>query len=242
MAATAYQLINGQWQATTLNATEALARANQADLESHLTRLPSDAQVPDNLGILSRTVVRSPVVRQILPAKLRGPNLNDIAVVGEHYVHIYNLREDGRMRIVAQKNDLMGNVRSGATVRLRGYVPNDGIKKEDPDAPEAPREGRLPPEILLLALDSGVVMALTMVFSAEGGYEWKTSYMDMNSSRPDPNQFGHGLFVDPSSKCLAVTTLSNSIRLYKLDSYEDLRKKYDKDNTILPFNDVGNTH
>lgn len=240
MAATTYQLINGVWHTTTLNAADALARANAADMESALQRLPPPTPMPPALGLLSRTVLRSPVVKQLIPARLRGPDFNDVAVLGESYVHLYELRDDGMMKMIAQKNDLQGNVRSGVAVKLRGYQKNDGIKKEDPDAPEGPQIGRLPPEILMLSLDSGMLMALGMIFTEDVGFEWKSGLVKLHTTAGilSPEQLGYSLHVDPSSRCFAVTTFDNALRLYKLFTYEELKIKYESDRSIIPFSEV----
>lgn len=53
-------------------------RAQNAEEES---RVMDVEQLPV-LGILSQTVIRSPLVHWILPVKFRGPQIHDVAFIG----------------------------------------------------------------------------------------------------------------------------------------------------------------
>lgn len=79
MAMQTHVLENGQWVRRTVGINEVLARNSAADQDDH----PSHTSEPSiEQGLLTQTVVRSPLVRWMLPVKLRGPQYNDVAFVG----------------------------------------------------------------------------------------------------------------------------------------------------------------
>ena len=69
-------LRDGEWVTETVNL--------QAALKASATPKPSTVSQPNSptCGILSRTVVESPIVRWILPVRLRAYTNNDIAFIG----------------------------------------------------------------------------------------------------------------------------------------------------------------
>lgn len=69
-------LRDGEWVTETVNLQAALRASAAPQLASE--PLPT----PPVCGILSQTLVESPVVRWVLPARLRSSTHNDIAFVG----------------------------------------------------------------------------------------------------------------------------------------------------------------
>ena len=45
-------------------------------------QLPRPEQEPPPYGILTRTLIHSPVVKQIIPARIRSRDFNDVVFVG----------------------------------------------------------------------------------------------------------------------------------------------------------------
>jgi hypothetical protein len=78
-------LRNGQWVTETADF--------QAALKVFAVPKPVDEQSPERqpCGILSRTVVQSPITRLILPAKLRSGRYNDIAFIGVCHLPLWLL-------------------------------------------------------------------------------------------------------------------------------------------------------
>lgn len=69
-------LRDGEWVTETVNLQAALRASAAPQLASE--PLPR----PPVCGILSQTIVESPVVRWVLPARLRSSTHNDIAFIG----------------------------------------------------------------------------------------------------------------------------------------------------------------
>lgn len=51
----------------------------------------SSASQPPGYGLLSRTLIHSPVVKKILPARVRRPDLNDVVFIGVGTVTVHRL-------------------------------------------------------------------------------------------------------------------------------------------------------
>lgn len=66
--------VNRQWTTETTPRGQLMAHNNLHDSSS-----PEDAPV---YGLLTRTLVHSPVIRQIIPARIRSKDLNDVVFVG----------------------------------------------------------------------------------------------------------------------------------------------------------------
>lgn len=73
-------LRDGEWVTETVNLQAALKASTTP--KSAARAHPE----PPSCGILSRTIVESPVVHRILPVRLRSETHNDIAFVGVSYV------------------------------------------------------------------------------------------------------------------------------------------------------------
>lgn len=71
-------LVNGEWTTRTLDVDAVLKHFNQK--ETNIGDL--DIETAPTLGLLTQTVVRSPLAHWILQAKLRDPDRNDVAFIG----------------------------------------------------------------------------------------------------------------------------------------------------------------
>lgn len=70
-------LVNNEWVTQTVTAEELLK-----DRTKPAARAPPK---PPNYGVLTRTVIKSPIVRWVLPVQLRSSRFNDVALVGVGY-------------------------------------------------------------------------------------------------------------------------------------------------------------
>ena len=73
-------LINGEWTTRTLDINTVLKHFDQEGKETNIRDL--DIERAPTLGLLTQTVIRSPLVHWILPARLRNPERNDVAFIG----------------------------------------------------------------------------------------------------------------------------------------------------------------
>lgn len=75
-------LVDGQWVNRTMDLDAVLLEHNQQE-DSARQKLPKlPFEVAPSVGILSQTVIPSPVINLVFPAKLRGWHQNDVAFIG----------------------------------------------------------------------------------------------------------------------------------------------------------------
>ncbi|ERT02628.1 hypothetical protein HMPREF1624_00929 [Sporothrix schenckii ATCC 58251] len=71
---------------------------------------------PPTIGILTKTVIESPVAHWMLPVRLRSAQHMDVAVIGDHYVQISELGRDGRLRNIVRKTDFGSRIRNAKVI------------------------------------------------------------------------------------------------------------------------------
>lgn len=80
MALETNTLVNGAWTTQTLDVNDVLRHYNQQDKEANV-QAPEVEEAPV-LGLLSQTVIRSPLAHWILSVRLRDSISHDVAFIG----------------------------------------------------------------------------------------------------------------------------------------------------------------
>lgn len=73
-------LIDGHWVTRRVDLDDVLRYHEERDSAASTVEVPIEE--PPVLGILTQTVVQSPLVHHILPIKMRGLEYNDVAFIG----------------------------------------------------------------------------------------------------------------------------------------------------------------
>lgn len=156
----------------------------------HGQRLPSS-------GILSRTVVLSPMVHTILAAFLRDRNHNDVVFVGENYIQLKEYISgsgDCYLEDILTKSDFDAKI-LGAKVIGQPFRGNIEVTSfSEADEPSLYRENRedWPINILVLALGSQELLFICGS-RQEGSHQ---SFLYERRALP-PNSYGRHIAVDP---------------------------------------------
>lgn len=241
MALRANTLVNGEWTTTTFNVDHVLRAHNNKPETPDLM----DVEKPPILGLLTQTVIRSPLVHWILPARLRGPKIHDVAFIGDDFVQIKELRPDGLLWDVIRKENFGTRIRNACVVgSVDAYLRDTDVvngavngtpkvKDEDDDiympASESPRADSagdvLPPQYLLLQLQTGDSIFLMLHQTANGGMElvsnrYRVSRVMLNL------QPGMHLAVDPSSRYMAIGCSEGVFAVYSLHSRDELKTQF----------------
>lgn len=181
---------------------------------------PHDSTTP-SLGLLTKTLAGSPVVRWILPARIRNRRKDDLVFVGEDYIHIKEISEEGHLQHVATKADfgcrimsakVIGNVDDldGVNENHKGHV-----KTEDEEMTDGCPTKNLPPQMLVLALETQQLLFMFAWEDSSGSVNF-----DLASSIPLPafpiasQQLGKYLAVDPRSRAVAVAAAQDNVYIY----------------------------
>ncbi|RDW58079.1 hypothetical protein BP6252_13490 [Coleophoma cylindrospora] len=277
MALETSTLVNGEWTTRTLDVNSVLQHYDQQDKEA--TAKAVDIEEPPVYGLLSQTVIRSPQAHWILPVKLRSPNNNDVAFVGEDFVQVRELQSDGHLCDVIRKENF------GAKIHNVRVIGSENAYRRDPDTPyhhvsptknddddadmryEAGRHLReqlnlprpsvevLPPQALVLHLDSGDFVFMYLRQTESGGLEFISTRRRVakpmlsspvtRAARPNepertelhgaeiPSrarlsslQAGMHLAVDPSSRYMAIGCSQDLFAIYALHPRSTMKKQW----------------
>jgi hypothetical protein len=72
-------LVNGEWVSRVVDVQAVLEHHDQRDMRLGMA---SEVESAPDVGILSQTIVRSPIINHILPVRMRGLEHNDVAFIG----------------------------------------------------------------------------------------------------------------------------------------------------------------
>lgn len=131
MAVPTNVLEDGRWVTRFLDPYQLLAqnRAQQVDEEGSAT---ASSKAP-TVALLTQTLARSPVLKEIYPARIRHQNKNDILMVTQDAVQIFEAHRDYTLERVAITVDFDAPIKSSRIVglprRLTKLEPT--IKEED---------------------------------------------------------------------------------------------------------------
>lgn len=218
-------LINNEWVSRPLDVYQIMARAQQddTDMSDPAVKPACHPHVP--YGILSRTVLPSPLYKFILPANIRHEDLNDVVLVGEDSVQLHEIHDYGRLRRVAVKSNFNGRILTAGVfgdpreVRINPIVgtqlPRDQTTSRVKQPCSRTGRGNSPPEVVVLTLTSRTLMFLWAQPSATGQsiFHQKTVKLPAGSSRFD--RLGQYLAIDHKCRGLAVAAYEGRFMLYK---------------------------
>ena len=174
------------------------ANAQGPSSPSKVTRAPTTA------GILTRTLLRSPVVNWILQARIRHKHKNDVLFIGQDFVEIRRLFSDSHFEDVTVKSDFGSTIRSarvfGTPVKLPPPAGVDAFVRvteaEDMDLHED-GSSQVPPQILVLALESQVLVFLYAFEDGDNQIQYIAGQRPLPCQRSYPEQLGKHMAVDP---------------------------------------------
>jgi hypothetical protein len=220
-------LVDGEWVSRPLDPYHAMAHAQHNDTEMRDIVAKPILRVPE-YGLLSRTVITTPLVRLTLPANIRHKDLTDVVLIGEDSVQLKELRDYGHIRHVATKTDFKG----GRIIAAKVFGDPREVPKTSGVASPLPKRqllqrGRsmtgdeehiLPPEVVVL-------MFLWARHTQNGvaTFNQRTIRLPAGSSRFD--RLGTFLAIDPKRRAIAVAADEGRFVLYKTKPMEKWRNE-----------------
>ncbi|PQE23253.1 thermotolerance protein [Rutstroemia sp. NJR-2017a BVV2] len=237
--------VDGQWVTRTIDTQTLLRHHNLMDQTAEDDNM-EEVESP-SYGLLTQTVIPSPVVHWILPVRLRGSDLNDVAFIGDTFVEIKELKAGPHLHDVIRKDDFGFRIRNASVVgsldapdsEQYSKTPGDYVKKEtvaDVDMIDLPETGHipqpiprnLPPQFLVLQLDSGDSSDTVFLFlDHQNDGSWKfVSTRRRVSKAMDKLQAGMHLAVDPSSRYMAIGGSEKVLTIQALHSRSELNEQY----------------
>ncbi|RMZ70134.1 thermotolerance [Pyrenophora seminiperda CCB06] len=246
MHARGLTLVDGEWVSRPLDPYHIMANARQQDTETQNAAPKATTQVPE-YGLLSQTVISSPLNKLILPANIRHKDLTDIVIVGEDVIHLKEIRDYGRIRHVASKTEfngghiltakVFGDPREIPKSKTAGFPSSKHHIKPRPRT-TGEEENFLPPEVVVLTLSNRSLMFLwaRQMHTATVRFCHRTVRLPAGSSRLD--RLGSFLAIDPKFRAIAVAAYEGRFILYKTKSMERWRREWQQGNeTATPIED-----
>ncbi|KAJ9636698.1 hypothetical protein H2199_007692 [Coniosporium tulheliwenetii] len=200
--------VNGQWVTRTVDTQRIMAESSRRDAQDKEQRTSgaTATQTVPRLGILSRTVFRSPIINFIIPARVRRKDKNDVILIGEDFIHVKEILSDGHLRHVTTKADFGARIRA-ARVFGEQRLPAMDARETSMDLDNS---DMIPPQILVLTLESKELMFLFVHQEPSGALSFPSSVLPLPDQRSFLEQPGKHLAVDPRSRALAVAAVEES--------------------------------
>ena len=193
----------------------------------------AEVEKPPVVGVLTRTLVKSPVIKFIIPARIRHTSpKNDVIFVRDDSVEIKEVishreevgdsgGESAYLKDIIDKTDFDSSIRSA---RILGRARHYETIEEYQDVPSEPME--LPPQILALTLESSKVVFLCAFYDWGNHLRWLSSYRILpDHAQSYSKRLGEHLAVDPKSRAMAVAANEGSFVLYALKPMDQLKEQ-----------------
>ncbi|KAJ5893777.1 hypothetical protein N7495_005468 [Penicillium taxi] len=177
---------------------------------SHPKRPEGPVKIP---GVLSQTISLSPVIRWILPARIRNNNRNDVVFVSEGRVQIKQALPGGYLQGVMEKTDFRGPIIAAKVLNV-GTELSLETQIQTGDAYDGPSQ------ILVLSIDMKELLFLYCSPSNKG--EFVTFRRPLPVDIGLPLRFGRHIAVDPKSRAVAVSASNDFFGFLRLKSPHDL--------------------
>ena len=231
-----YMLVDGEYRMVRVTADQILHRNVQEKQQKKKPPPPIPPKPPEApaVGLLSTTLVHSPVINKILPARIRGTEFNDLLFVGENFVHIVEIQQDVHLRYIGTKSDFGSRIRAAAVVGRRVEETDEPslpfIKREKLTENESTEPQTLPPQMLVVSLESG---ELRFFFAEHNHAMSNLNFIESSTSLPlatsTIQQPGKHLSVDPRARAMAVAAMNGTLIIYKLKSRECIEEEFSSD-------------
>lgn len=190
-------------------------------------------------GLLSQTIVHSPVVSKILTARIRQADLNDVVFIGLTFIEIHLLTSRGILQKVGCKADFHAEIRAANAFGSRRKSSLSGVQNRDVAAvAESSKDSKigLPADILVISLDSGhLAFIYAKNYPIHDGVDFVLSTRRVGSRGLHPKSLGASIAVDPFSRAMAINAYQDSFRMYALHSMDEIHRQMSEG---LPLNPV----
>lgn len=168
--------------------------------EHHAGSLASRPQEITGLfGIFTQTVLPSPVIQWILPARLRSKHHNDVVFVGQQRIQIKEAALGEYLEDVTEKNDFGGSIIQAKILNVSTQLPWESqLRTDDSSAGKEVDPALLddlPSQILVVTLDLKQILFLCCSRSADDPFITFRRPLPVNVSLPE--KFGRHVAVDP---------------------------------------------
>ncbi|KAL4937185.1 hypothetical protein BDV06DRAFT_203423 [Aspergillus oleicola] len=180
------------------------------------------------LGLLTHTLVSSPIVQWILPARLRSHVRNDVVYVGERSLQIKEVIAGTHLEDVTLKSDFNAYIMAAKVISISNEFPWEAEMRIESGTADVASEERKnpPPHIMVLSLASKELVFL---------YYTNIAGRFIHYHRPLPSdvstfeRFGRNIAVDPSSRAVAVSASCDYFGVFVLKAPSVVQSQMSED-------------
>ena len=190
------------------------------------------------MGIMTKTLIPNSIVKQIIPARIRDKNKNDVIFVTDDSIEIKEYHSDGYLEHVVRKSDFGSKIVSACC-----FGDSRTLVKSEPNSPRgfasllgqhphctstgAKSQNAVPPKILAIVVESGVLSFLFAYHDFVGSLRFKSSSpSQLGFAKANHlKQSGKHMTVDPTSTLLALVPQEGYITLACLKPLSEIREE-----------------
>ncbi|KAL9630874.1 MAG: hypothetical protein Q9204_004500 [Flavoplaca sp. TL-2023a] len=212
-------MLDGRWTTRTLDIHQILAR-NREERQEMANGSPAEPGRPA-LGILTRTLVRSPVIKSIIPARVRHRSRNDVVFVYDDAIVIKEILGGERIEHdpfspisladVIEKKDFDSPLQAARILglprepKIPRFPGKDWSKSSDADRSQSStetkanllHENEVPPQILVLTLASRNLLFLFAYHDVHERVHFLSNTFPLPAQAAESEELGVHLAVDP---------------------------------------------
>ncbi|KAL4891626.1 mono-functional DNA-alkylating methyl methanesulfonate N-term-domain-containing protein [Aspergillus ambiguus] len=181
-----------------------VGRQNAEEMDIESDSVSGDTKT--RMGLLSQTLIPSPIIQWILPARLRHKRHNDVVFIGERSLQIKEAVSGVHLQAVSSKPDFDAQIMAAKVINVSTELPWEAqMMMDDSSSNSSTNPGSqkdLPSQMLCLSLASRELVFL---------YYSDASEQYIHYRRPLPNdvstfeRFGRNIAVEPRSRAVAVS-------------------------------------
>ncbi|KAL2848084.1 mono-functional DNA-alkylating methyl methanesulfonate N-term-domain-containing protein [Aspergillus pseudoustus] len=186
-------------------ATDHFGAAARQSIGSNMDIDSDSSSSRAKIGLLTHTLVPSPIIQWILPARLRSKYQNDVVFVGERSLQIKEAVSGTHLEEVTSKSDFDAYITAAKVINIRTELPWEvqmklGSSNADPNLEL--QEDLPPSQIMVLSLASKELVFL--YYSSIAG-QFIHYHRPLPSDVSTFERFGRNIAVEPRSRAVAVS-------------------------------------
>jgi hypothetical protein len=226
-------LVDGEWVSRSADVYQIMSRTQQQD-DVEMDDVDNVHHVPPEVGILTKTVVESPLYSTIIPANIRQKDLDDVVFIGEDFVQLKEICDYGHLRHIATKFDFKGKILAAKAfgdprkVQINTSEQSPLLKRSSLQRGRRSTTGEesntLPLEVIVLTLSTRTLMFLW----AKSNHTDLTTFVQKTIQLPTAasrfNRPGQFLAIDPRCRAIAVGAHEGCFMLYKTKTMDTWRR------------------
>lgn len=190
--------------------------------------------IPPEIGVLTKTVVGSPLYSTIIPANIRHKDLDDVVFIGEDFVQLKEICDYGHLRHIATKSDFKGKILAAKAfgdprkVQINTSERSPLLKRASLPRGRRSTTGEesstLPLEVIVLTLSTRTLMFLWAKASHTGPTTFAQKMIQLPTAASRFNRPGQFLAIDPRCRAIAVAAYEGCFMLYKTKTMDTWRR------------------